>query len=98
MWLLDNREKIVEEETGSWISDVAAAEGTDRLDTDALHAERLARARTIMEEEGLRSLLCLDPTNVRYLTGPVGKIRKNQSKPLCHSDTRRWPFHFGVDP
>lgn len=69
MWLLDNREKIVEEETGSWISDVAAAEGTDRLDTDALHAERLARARTIMEEEGLRSLLCLDPTNVRYLTG-----------------------------
>ena len=69
MWLLDDREKIVEEKTGSWISDVAAAEGTDRLDTDALHDERLARARTIMEAEGLRGLLCLDPTNIRYLTG-----------------------------
>ena len=69
MWLLDEREKNVEDPTGSWITDVAAAQGTDRLDADALYSERLTRARFIMEAEGLQALLCLDPANVRYLTG-----------------------------
>ena len=69
MWLEDEREKSVDLGSGSWIADVAAAEGTDRLDFDALRDERLARARDVLREEGLSAFLCFEAANVRYLTG-----------------------------
>ena len=69
MWLEDDREKSVDIGSGSWIADVAAAEGTDRIDFDALRAERIARARDILREEGLSAFLCFEAANIRYLTG-----------------------------
>jgi Xaa-Pro aminopeptidase len=68
MWIRDEREKQVDIGSGSWIADVAAAQGTDRLDPQALQEERLHRARRVMGEEGFRALICTDPANVRYLT------------------------------
>ncbi len=69
MWLEDDREKSVDIGSGSWIADVAAAEGTDRIDLDALQAERLARARDILREGALSAFLCFEAANIRYLTG-----------------------------
>ncbi len=68
MWIRDEREKQVDIGSGSWIADVAAAQGTDRLDSQALLEERLLRTRRVMTEVGFRALICTDPANVRYLT------------------------------
>src|SRR5450759_541855 len=45
-----------------------AVDWEQRIDFDRLRRERLARARKLLKESSLGSLLCFDMNNVRYIT------------------------------
>jgi Xaa-Pro dipeptidase len=46
-----------------------ACDWQERINNDRLRKDRLARARAAMKERGLSALVCMDSSNVRYITG-----------------------------